>query len=155
MCGRFTQTHSGEAIAAAFGLARTPNPAPRYNIAPSQPVAAIAHPASDPTAAATTAAAPSSGREYRIFQWGLIPSWAKDPAIGHRMINARAETAAEKPSFRTAFKRRRCLIVADGFYEWQKPSPSALPRKDAAKPTKGNPKKQPYYIQMRDRTLFW
>ena len=127
MCGRYTQTMSGEEIAASFDLTTAPEPQPRYNIAPSQPISAIAQPLSE--------------REYRIFQWGLVPSWAKEPAIGNRMINARSETAAEKPSFRAAFKRRRCLIIADGFYEWKK----------AAK--KGD-KKQPYYIQMADRSLF-
>lgn len=127
MCGRYTQTQAGDVIAATFNLTTPPSPKPRYNVAPSQPVSAIAQPATE--------------REYRIFQWGLVPSWAKDPAIGNRMINARSETAADKPSFRTAFKRRRCLILADGFYEW---------KKAAAK----GAKKQPYYIQMADRALF-
>lgn len=124
MCGRYTLTKSGEAIARTFGLQSTPTPTPRYNIAPTQPVSAITE--------------ESGQREYRIFQWGLVPSWAKDPGIGSRMINARSETAAEKPSFRAAFKRRRCLVVADGFYEWKR----------------AGAKKQPYYIQMSDRTLF-
>lgn len=120
MCGRFTQTRSGEAIAQTFSLKTTPDPQPRYNIAPTQPVSAIAQ--------------PGETREYRVFQWGLVPSWAKDPSIGNRMINARAETVAEKPSFRAAFKRRRCLIVADGFYEWQRTGKQ----------------KQPYYIQVNE-----
>jgi len=124
MCGRYTQTKAGEAIARTFRLSQPPAPNPRYNIAPTQPVSAIAQTNQD--------------REYRIFQWGLIPSWAKDPAIGNRMINARAETAAEKPSFRTAFKRRRCLVIADGFYEWKREGKQ----------------KQPYYIQMADQSLF-
>ena len=124
MCGRYTQTKSGEAIARTFNLSKTPDPQPRYNIAPTQPVAAIAQTEDE--------------RAYRIFQWGLVPSWSKDPSIGSRMINARSETAAEKPSFRAAFKRRRCLIVADGFYEWQK--------------TGG--KKQPYYVQVEDQEIF-
>jgi putative SOS response-associated peptidase YedK len=77
---------------------------PRYNIAPTQPVAVV----------------PNDGKnKLDFFTWGLIPSWSKDPKIGSRMINARAETLAEKPSFRTAFRRRRCLILADGFYEWR------------------------------------
>ena len=124
MCGRYSQTKSGEAIAQTFNLSATPDPQPRYNIAPTQPVSAIAQTEDE--------------REYRVFQWGLVPSWAKDPSIGSRMINARSETAAEKPSFRAAFKRRRCLIVADGFYEWQK--------------TGG--KKQPYYVQVKDQEIF-
>ncbi len=127
MCGRYTQTKDGGAIAATFNLTSAPTPTARYNIAPSQPISAIAQ--------------PDTEREYRLFQWGLIPSWAKDPAIGNRMINARSETAADKPSFRTAFKRRRCLIVADGFYEWKKAEAKGA-------------KKQPYYIQMADQALF-
>ena len=123
MCGRYTQTHSGSDLAAAFQLTTEPAPPPRYNIAPSQPVCAVI-----------------AGREYRIFQWGLVPSWAKDYKIGYRLINARSETAAEKPSFRAAFKRRRCLIPADGFYEWQR--------------TANNRKKQPFYIHLRDRPVF-
>ena len=121
MCGRYTQTHTGADLAAAFQLTTEPAPPPRYNIAPSQPVCAVI-----------------AGRGYRIFQWGLVPSWAKDYKIGYRLINARSETAAEKPSFRAAFKRRRCLIPADGFYEWQR--------------TAG--KKQPFYIHLRDRPVF-
>lgn len=141
MCGRYTQTQSGEAIASAFSLDTSqsglPSPPVRYNIAPTQPVSAIAQ--------------PSAQREYRIFQWGLIPSWTKDPSIGSRMINARAETVAEKPSFRTAFKRRRCLIVADGFYEWKKAEVQKAGQRSAEK-TKSE--KQPYYIQMVDKALF-
>jgi putative SOS response-associated peptidase YedK len=94
-------------IAEQFGVTVTHEVAPRYNIAPTQPVAAIR-------------LDESGERELTYFQWGLIPSWAKDLTIGSRMINARAETAAEKPSFRAAFKRRRCLLPASGFYEWQK-----------------------------------
>ncbi|MEB3355929.1 MAG: SOS response-associated peptidase [Synechococcales bacterium] len=107
MCGRFTLTQSGERLAKAFQLATVPKLEPRYNIAPSQPVAAI------------VVDGPASERHLTHFQWGLIPSWAKDPKMGQRLINARAETVTEKPSFRNAFRRRRCLIPADGFYEWQ------------------------------------
>lgn len=108
MCGRFTLLAPGEAVADLFDLAETPHLAPRYNIAPTQPVAAIRY-NSD-----------KNKRELTHFHWGLIPRWAKDPAIGSRMINARSETAAEKPSFRAAFKYRRCLVPTDGFYEWWK-----------------------------------
>ncbi|MEO1393784.1 MAG: SOS response-associated peptidase [Cyanobacteria bacterium J06634_5] len=118
MCGRFTQTQSGEAIAQAFDLSTVPKTQPRYNIAPTQIIEAIAQPDKD--------------REYRLFKWGLVPSWSKDPTIGNRMFNARAETVAEKPSFRAPFKRRRCLILADGFYEWRREGKQ----------------KQPYYIQV-------
>lgn len=126
MCGRYTQTKSGEAIARTFALSTTPEPQPRYNIAPTQPVSAIVQTKED--------------REYRVFQWGLVPSWSKDPKIGSRMINARSETVAEKPSFRAAFKRRRCLVLADGFYEWQR--------------TGSGGKQQPYYIQVEDQEIF-
>jgi putative SOS response-associated peptidase YedK len=108
MCGRFTLASSGEAIATLFDLSEVPAVAPRYNIAPTQPVAAV------------RASHQDGGRELTYLLWGLIPPWAQDPAIGSRMINARAETAAEKPSFRGALKYRRCLVPADSFYEWRK-----------------------------------
>ncbi len=106
MCGRFTLTTSPEQLRGAFPWLNIPDElSPRYNISPSQPVAVV----------------PNDG-ENRLdfYTWGLIPSWAKDPEIGNRMINARAETLVEKPSFRNAFRRRRCLVLADGFYEWRK-----------------------------------
>ncbi|MCP4417290.1 MAG: SOS response-associated peptidase [Chloroflexi bacterium] len=112
MCGRFALTTPTEQLALMFDVDKTaaaalPPSVPRYNIAPSQPVAAIRR-------------GENGEREFTFFRWGLIPSWAKDIKFGSRMINARSETVAEKPSFRAAFKRRRCLIPADGFYEWQK-----------------------------------
>jgi putative SOS response-associated peptidase YedK len=107
MCGRFTQTASPEVIAQQFNITNPPLFTPRYNIAPSQPIAAIRI---DPDTATRTLV---------MLRWGLIPSWAKDPKIGHQCINAKAETVAEKPSFRSAFKKRRCLVIATGFYEWQ------------------------------------
>ena len=108
MCGRFVLNASPEEIAALFGLAQAPLLAPRYNIAPTQPVGVVRI---DPR---------THERAWALVHWGLIPSWSKDPSIGGRMINARAETVAEKPSFRAAFKRRRCLVPASGFYEWKK-----------------------------------
>jgi putative SOS response-associated peptidase YedK len=126
MCGRFTLTIDPSSLQQAFPWAVIPNDFfPRYNIAPSQPVAVI----------------PNTGdNTVSMYKWGLIPSWAKDPSIGNRIINARAETLAEKPSFRHAFRRRRCLILADGFYEWkQKP---------------GMKSKQPVYIRMDDNRAF-
>ena len=87
---------------------------PRYNVAPSQDVAVVR--AADPGSRSGT----GDGRTLAMLRWGLIPAWARDPAIGHRLINARSETAAEKPSFREAYRNRRCLIPADGFYEWQR-----------------------------------
>lgn len=108
MCGRFTLVAPGDAIAELFNLAETPDISPRYNIAPTQPVAGIRISQS------------SGARELTHFHWGLIPRWAKDTSFGSKLINARSETAAEKPSFRTAMRYRRCLIPSDGFYEWKK-----------------------------------
>jgi putative SOS response-associated peptidase YedK len=126
MCGRFTLLAPGEAVAELFDLSETPQLAPRYNIAPTQPVAAVRY-NND-----------KNQRELAHFHWGLIPRWAKDPSIGSRMINARSETAAEKPSFRAAFKYRRCLVPTDGFYEWWKVDGG----------------KQPVLIKMKDERPF-
>jgi putative SOS response-associated peptidase YedK len=126
MCGRFTLADPDADLAVQFNLAEIPDLQPRYNIAPTQPVAAV------------RLNAEGAAREMVLFYWGLIPFWAKDPGIGARMINARAETAAEKPAFRAAFKRRRCLVVADGFYEWQK--------QDGGK--------QPFFIRMKEGKPF-
>ena len=123
MCGRYSLTSPGEAMARLFGVAMGEH-APRYNIAPSQGIL-VARAAPDGEAGA---------REAAVLRWGLVPSWAKDPDIGNRMINARAETVAEKPSFRAAFRRRRCLVPASGFYEWRAASGP----------------KQPYHIGMAD-----
>ncbi|URD48778.1 SOS response-associated peptidase [Chroococcidiopsis sp. CCNUC1] len=124
MCGRFTLSQPAEAIASTFQLSLIPELAPRYNIAPTQPVPTIL---SD-----------GDRRRFQMLRWGLIPSWAKDASMGAKMINARAETVAEKPAFRSAFRRRRCLVVADGFYEWQS--------------QKG--KKQPFYFRLQDGQPF-
>lgn len=106
MCGRFSLALDPEELREAFGLIEIPIMwIPRYNIAPTQPVAVI-----------TDAAHP----KLDYMRWGLVPSWAKDISIGQKLINARAETIREKPSFRSAFSRRRCLIPADGFFEWKK-----------------------------------
>ncbi len=106
MCGRFAFYSPAEATARLFGASGSLDMKPRYNIAPTQDIAAI-RPSDD-------------GRELVALRWGLVPFWAKDPSIGNRMINARAETVAEKPAFRAAYRRRRCLVPADGFYEWKK-----------------------------------
>lgn len=126
MCGRFTLFTPASRLAEVFLPGEIISFTPRYNIAPSQPVLAM------------RAALATGRRECAMLRWGLIPSWAKDAAIGNRLINARSETVAEKPSFRHAFRKQRCLIPADGFYEWQK-----LDRK-----------KQPFYIRMRDGRPF-
>jgi putative SOS response-associated peptidase YedK len=126
MCGRFTLKAKPKEVQDALGLPFEPDFTPRYNIAPSQTVLAIR--------------ANIDGKpEVALLRWGLVPSWADDLSIAHRMINARSETVQEKPSFRSAFKKRRCLIVADGFYEWQK--------LDAKK-------KQPYWIHRPDEKPF-
>jgi len=105
MCGRFTLTIDPADLQDAFPGLTFPRAWSRaYNVAPSQPVAVVAN---------------NGKNQVEFFKWGLVPSWAQDPSIGNRMINARAESLAEKPSFRTAYKRRRCLILADGFFEWQ------------------------------------
>lgn len=126
MCGRFTIRARPQAIAETFGVAEVPTLFPRYNVAPTQQVLAI------------RAAVETGMREPVLLRWGLIPSWAKDPSIGSRMINARAETVGTKPGFRQAFAKRRCLVVADGFYEWRKVGA----------------KKQPYFMHRRDDRPF-
>jgi putative SOS response-associated peptidase YedK len=125
MCGRYTLVTPAKKLAEEFSLdASSVDLPPNYNVAPTQGVAAVL----------------SEGGERRleILRWGLIPPWADDPQIGSRMVNARAETAPEKPSFRRAFRERRCLIPSDGFYEWKR--------------TNGS--KQPYYIHMKDERPF-
>jgi len=106
MCGRFTIMLDADDAREAFGLTETPvDWSPRYNVAPTQMLPVLIS---------------AEDRRVASMRWGLVPSWAKDPAIGSRMINARSETLEEKPAFRGAFRSRRCLILADGFYEWQK-----------------------------------
>jgi putative SOS response-associated peptidase YedK len=115
MCGRYSLSTSPESIAEIFGVRHVTEFEPRYNIAPTQLVPIVRR---DPN---------SDERRIDLLKWGLIPSWADDPAIGSRMINARSETVAEKPSFRSAFKSRRCLVPADGFYEWKKSAGGKVP----------------------------
>ncbi len=107
MCGRYSLTTPVEAVGRLFEVAERPNLPPRYNIAPSQEAPVVR-------------ADGAGGRVLAPMRWGLIPSWAKEAKIGYRMINARAETVAEKPAYRSAFRHRRCLVPADGFYEWRK-----------------------------------
>ncbi|MBS1199718.1 MAG: hypothetical protein H6R27_396 [Proteobacteria bacterium] len=106
MCGRYAFFSPAEAVKRVFGLAYAPELAPRYNIAPTQPVPVLRE-------------TRQGDREVALLHWGLIPSWAKDRSIGNRMINARAETLAERPAYRSAYRDRRCLVLADGWYEWQ------------------------------------
>lgn len=114
MCGRFAFYSPTEAAAALFGVTASMEARPRYNIAPTQDIAAIREDE-------------NRQRELVMLRWGLVPFWAKDPSIGSRMINARAETVAEKPSFRAAFRHRRCIVLADGFYEWRKQGDTKTP----------------------------
>jgi putative SOS response-associated peptidase YedK len=114
MCGRFAFYSPSEATAALFGVDSATAVEPRHNIAPTQFIAAIRRDE-------------EKHNQLVMLRWGLVPSWAKDPSIGNRMINARAETIAEKPSFRTAYRKRRCLILADGFYEWHTENEVKIP----------------------------
>ena len=134
MCGRFTLFQPAEAITAVFQLAEVPNLEPRYNIAPTQLVPTVLH----ASKAQGTQSLEQNERQFQLLRWGLIPSWAKDTKMGARLINARAETVGEKPSFRSAFRHRRCLVVADGFYEWQRQEN----------------KKQPFYFRLQNDQPF-
>ncbi len=127
MCGRYAITLPPEAVRAFFGFAETPNFPPRFNIAPTQPIPVVL-------------AEPHSAGRRRLFQlmrWGFLPGFAKDPRTFPLLVNARAETLAIRPSFRAALRRRRCLIIADGFYEWRQ----------------GGAPKRPYLVRSVDRGL--
>ncbi len=126
MCGRYTLTCRPDVVAEAFQLEAIPDFEPRYNVAPSQWVTCVRVRFHVRT------------REAVTLRWGLIPSWARDPAMGMKLINARAETVAEKPSFQKSFRERRCLVPADGYYEW---------KREGAR-------KQPYYIRLKNGRLF-
>ncbi len=119
MCGRYVLDVDPNVLQQVFHLSTAPDLSPRFNIAPTQMLPLISNEQPD---------------ALSFYRWGLIPSWAKDESIGNKLINARAETAAEKPSFRSALKRRRCLVPASGFYEWQKDGKT----------------KTPLYIQVKD-----
>lgn len=115
MCGRYTLQVSPETLAAQLELDQVPDLVPRYNIAPTQ------------NAPVVRLSLPEEARALTMMRWGLVPFWTKDPKIGNRMINARSETAASKPAFRAAFAKRRCIVPADGFYEWRKSSEGKQP----------------------------
>jgi putative SOS response-associated peptidase YedK len=124
MCGRFVITSPPAAIRQVFGYAEQPNFPPRYNIAPTQPIPVVI--------------LENGARHFKLMRWGLMPAWVKDPRKFTLLINARSETVLDKPAFKNAIKRRRCLIPADGYYEWQ---------------TAGG-RKRPYFIYRRDRRPF-
>lgn len=124
MCGRFAQRSPAKKISKQFKVEEVPPLVERYNVAPAQQVLAVRE--------------ASDGREATFLKWGLVPRWAKEPAIGSRLINARAETVTEKPSFRDAFSRRRCMVPMEGFYEWSRRGES----------------KRPFYFHMRDGEPF-
>ena len=123
MCGRFTLTTPADVWAALFKLDPVPQFGPRYNIAPTQSVATVrstARPQTELSEHEKTQTGADSAHEFASLRWGLIPHWARQPDLkGRTLINARSETVAEKPSFRDSFRFRRCLVVSDGFYEWQ------------------------------------
>lgn len=124
MCGRFTQRQPATRLRKEFQVEEVPEVDALYNIAPTQSILGVRQ--------------RPDGREMSFLKWGLIPSWAKDSSMGAKLINARSETVTEKPSFREAFKRRRCIIPADGFYEWQRTGS----------------RKQPFFFHMRDDRPF-
>lgn len=124
MCGRFVITSPPEALRQMFGYPEQPNFPPRYNISPTQPVPVVI--------------IEHGARHFRLMRWGLLPSWVKDPRKFALLINARAETIREKPAFKNAIKRRRCLIPADGYYEWQAMSA----------------RKQPYFVHRQNGRPF-
>ena len=125
MCGRYMSVTPAEGLRRLFGFVETPNLGARYNIAPTQEAPVVRQ-----------RRAPAGERTIQNLRWGRIPAWAEDPKAGPPLINARAETLLEKPSFRAAFRRRRCLVPADGYYQWREGDPSKLPflvaRRDGA-----------------------
>lgn len=124
MCGRYTRSTDPEKLAKEFKVAEVPAAEASYNVAPTQNVLAVRE--------------SPDGREMTFFKWGLVPFWAKDTSMGAKLINARSETVAEKPAFREAFRKRRCIVPADGFYEW---------RREGGR-------KQPYFFRLREERPF-
>ena len=130
MCGRYAITLPPEAVRAFFGFAETPNFPPRFNIAPTQPIPVVF---AEPRSAGCR-------RHFQLMRWGFLPGFAKDPQTFPLLVNARAETLAMRPSFRAALTRRRCLIIADGFYQWRQGGARGAP-------------KRPYLVRPVDRGL--
>ncbi len=170
MCGRYAASRNLDELVEEFDVEVPPvkRLEPDYNVAPTKPVYAVLTRSggsgeesgrvggpgrgAGPGPEAGPGAGPEEGsraerprRRLQVLRWGLVPSWAKDPSIGSRLVNARVETAAQKPSFRAAFARRRCLLPADGYYEWYTP----LERPGVPRDSKGKPGKQPFFIRPR------
>lgn len=153
MCGRYASSRKPEDLVEEFEVEQAELPAPLppdYNVAPTKEVYAVLErpPRREPQR--------PSQRQLRVLTWGLVPSWAKDPGIGSRMINARVETVAEKPAYRRAFAARRCLLPADGYYEWYSPeAPESAAAAGASSGGPGRPKvgKQPFFIHPADGSV--
>lgn len=135
MCGRYASFREDQALADEFAIATVADDVrllpPSWNVAPTDGVRMVVERADKQTGEIT--------RQLRVARWGLVPSWAKDPSIGNKMINARTETLADKPAFKRAFATRRALLPADGYFEWKKPEPGATSKH-----------KQPYYLHPGD-----
>ena len=150
MCGRYAAARDVAGLVEEFEVDQVALPEaaggarlePDYNVAPTKQVPAILTRAPRPAESDESEPAAEPVRQLRLLRWGLVPAWAKDPAMGARMINARAETAASKPAFRRAVAKRRCLLPADGYYEWYAETGRQTPA--------GRPRKQPFYIHRRD-----
>ncbi|WP_395692527.1 SOS response-associated peptidase [Nocardioides sp.] len=141
MCGRYASSRRPEDLVEEFDIAdvRIPEPlAADYNVAPTKEVYAVVE------RPPSRESEEPPERQLRVVTWGLVPSWAKDPSIGNRMINARMETVAEKPAYKRAFAKRRCLLPADGYFEW-------YPTQELT--VKGKPRKQPFFIRPRDHGI--
>lgn len=126
MCGRYTLSSAGDEIALLFDLSDIPSLPLRFNVAPTQEAAVV------------RVTSPGGPRHLDLLKWGLVPYWAENPSIGNRMINARSESVADKPAYRWSFRKQRCLIATDGFYEWKKEGKL----------------KQPFHIRRKDRQPF-
>ena len=147
MCGRYASSRKPEDLVEEFEISANGGNRvdealqPDYNVAPTKPVYAVMERSPSGSKGGDDSEPASPERQLRVLSWGLVPSWAKDPAIGNRMINARMETVAEKPAYKRAFASRRCLLPADGYFEWY---PTQVKGKS------GRPLKQPFYIHPSD-----
>jgi putative SOS response-associated peptidase YedK len=148
VCGRYASSREPEEIVEEFEIhtALPPRIEPDYNVAPTKDVYAVVE--RPPRREADQPEEPAE-RQLRVVTWGLVPSWAKDPKIGNKMINARMETVAEKPAFRRAFERRRAILPADGYYEWYTPEGASSLGTTRA----GKPRKQPFFIRPKDGSI--